>query len=278
MPGRVRKRRLHLNVPGGLVDDRVERRDAPGGLDAGAVTRRDPDPVPHADLADILLRHAEVHVYRMQRLQRHHSVAGREVLTEVDQTNAEDAVEWGADRLSLDRRVDFAEPRVGLFLIRCGAVEFRLRDHPVGQQPFQPVVIETRKLPLRLDCGQLRPLLARVQLREDVSLAHGPARLERHAGDGARQIGADRHALDRGNGSDRAQRRRPFFLLRDEGGHSLRRWLKGGALRDGCLNLPEFHEAEQSDHEERHPEHHNHPFRHELLLRRARTGRQLPVR
>ena len=45
------------------------------------------------------------------------------------------------------------------------------------------------------------------------------------------------------------------------------------ALRDGRLNLPELHEAEQSDHDERHPEHHNHPFRHELLLRRARPVR-----
>ena len=65
-----------------------------------------------AHLAGVLLRHAEVHVDRIQRLQRHERVAAGQVLTEVDLADAEDAGERRADRLPLDRGADLADSRV----------------------------------------------------------------------------------------------------------------------------------------------------------------------
>ena len=125
---------------------------------------------------------------------------------------------------------------------------------------------------MRLDRGELRPLLSRVQLRKDIPLAHRPPGLERHTRDGARQIGAHGHPLHRRNRPDCAQRRRPVFGLGDDGGDRLRGRLKGGALRHRGLNLPELHEPEQRDDSERHREHHNHSLRHELPLTPCATG------
>ena len=82
---------------------------------------------------------------------------------------------------------------------------------------------------------------------EHVALADRLAGLERDPLDDARQVGAHRDALHGGHRADGAQRRRPLFLLRDDRRDRLGRRLKGRALGDRRLNLPELHEAEARD-------------------------------
>ena len=48
-------------------------------------------------LRDVLLRHGEVHVDRIQGLERDHGIAGRQVLTQIDLTDAEHAGKGRAD-------------------------------------------------------------------------------------------------------------------------------------------------------------------------------------
>ena len=84
----------------------------------GRLVGRDAHAAADAHLAGRLLRHAEVHVDRIQRLQRHQRVAAGQVLTEVDLADAEHAGERRPDRLPLDRRADFADARVRLAAAR----------------------------------------------------------------------------------------------------------------------------------------------------------------
>ena len=76
----IGERRLHLDVPGRLVDHRVDRGDAPVHSTPAAIVGRDADARGRPDLAGRLLRHAEVHVDRIERLQRDQRVAARQVL------------------------------------------------------------------------------------------------------------------------------------------------------------------------------------------------------
>ena len=191
-----------------------------------------------------LLRHAEVDVDRIERLQRHQRVAAGRVLTEVDVTDAEHAGERRADRLAVDGGADFADARVRLPLFGRRAIELRLRDDPLVQQPFHPLEVDARELALRLGRRQLRLLLARIEQRQHLAFANRLAGLERDPIDGARQIGGDGHALHRRHRADRAQRRRPapprratIVVTASGGGWKRRR------LADRGLNLPELHEA-----------------------------------
>ena len=259
----MRERRLHLHVPRRLVGKRVDRRDAPGELDARHVTGRDPDAVTDAYLRDVLLRHTEVHVDRIQRLQRNERIAGGQVLPEVDLADAEKSGKRGADRLPLDRGVDLADLSVRLFLFGYGPVELRLRNDAVAQQALHPVVVERGQIALRFDRGQLRALLPGVELRQDVTLPDRPTGFERDAMDGARQVRTHRHSLHRRHRPDSAQRRRPLLLLRHDRRHGLRGRLKCGALGHRRLYLAELHEAEAREDCEDHREHENHPFQHD---------------
>ena len=90
------------------------------------------------------------------------------------------------------------------------------------------------------------------------------------------QVGAHGDALDGGHRADRVERRRPRLLRRDDGRDGLGRWLEGGALRDGRLNLLKLHEAEGRDERSRHGQHQNHSFRHDFLFLPA-CAMQLPM-
>ena len=180
----------------------------------------------------------------MQRLQRHERIAGGEVLPEVDLANAEKSGKRRADRLPLDGGLDLPDLGVRLLLLGDGPVEFRLGDHAVAQQALHPVVVERApdRAALRWRPAARAPAACRAR---PARRPRGPtAGFERDSIDGAGQVRAHRHALHRGHRPDRAQRRRPLLLLRDDRRHRLRRRLKSGALGDGRLNLPELHEAE----------------------------------
>ena len=82
--------------------------------------------MPHADPRSVLLRHAEVDVDRIERLQANQRISGREVLPEIHLPDAEQAGERRADRLPVDCRANLADTRVGLARLGRRAIELRL--------------------------------------------------------------------------------------------------------------------------------------------------------
>ncbi len=198
----------------------------------------------------------------MQRLQRPERIARGQVLAEIDLADAEQSRERRADRLARDRGANLADLRVGLPLFRGGAIELGLRDDAIAQQTLHALIVQAGEIALRFDRGQLRALLPRVELGEDVAAAHRASRIERELVDDAGKVGADGDALHGGHGAYGAERRRPFVLTGDNGGHGFRRRLEGRALGHRGLNLLELEEAERSDDDDHHHEHHNHSFEH----------------
>jgi hypothetical protein len=54
-----------------------------------------------------------------------------EVLAEVHLADSEDPVEWGADRLALDRGLDLADPGIRLLQLGRLLIEVGLRRYPL---------------------------------------------------------------------------------------------------------------------------------------------------
>ena len=100
-------------------------------------------------------------------------VAAREVLTKVDLAESEDARERRRDRLSLDRRTYFSDAGRHLFVFGRGAVELGARDDVVLQQTFHSREVGPSQVSLRFGRGELRALLARVELHQHVAFTNG---------------------------------------------------------------------------------------------------------
>jgi hypothetical protein len=97
-------------------------------------------------------------------------------------------------------------------------------------------------------------------------LAHRVTGLEEDLLDDARLVGAHGDAANRRHRPDRVEGGGPPLLTGHDRCHRLRGRLKRRPLRDGCLDLLELHEAEARDEQQRHGQHHEHPFSHELLV------------
>src|SRR5207237_10389158 len=148
-------------------------------------------------------------------------------------------------------------------------------DGAFTHQAAQALEVDARQIAGGLNCGELRLLLAGIELHEQVTFMHGRAGLESDPADNARKIRADRHTLNCGYCSNSVQRYRPFFVFRDDGRDSFGWRLKRGALCDGFLNLYELHKAERSDQPDRYRQHQNHSFPHEPNQCNERTTTKL---
>src|SRR6266542_74864 len=169
-PFRVRERGLDLDVAGRLAHDRVERGDGAckrRGCRAAGAPGRDAHSASYSHAGDLLLGHGEVHVDRIERLERHDRRSARQVLAEVDLADPQDPSERRPDGLAFDRGADLADLGPALRVLRRGLVVVRLGDDSFLEQAAHSVEVDVGKLLLRLRGGQLRALLARVQLHED---------------------------------------------------------------------------------------------------------------
>ncbi len=86
---------------------------------------------------------------------------------------------------------------------------------PVWRRSGDAVDGQLGELALRLGRRELRGFLPRVELDEQVALAHRPAGLERDLLDDARKVRGHDDAVHGGHAADRGQRRGPILLLRD---------------------------------------------------------------
>ena len=150
------------------------------------------------DLGELLLGDVEVHVDRVERMERDDRVAVVHVLAQVHRADAEPAGERRADRLLGDRRPRMASTSPhGLLGRGLAAVEIRLGDHALRLQIAGAHEVQARELRLRFRRAQLRLLGRRVEADEDLALGRGAARGERDLADGAGQLRAQLDALDR---------------------------------------------------------------------------------
>jgi hypothetical protein len=211
----------------------------------------------------------------MQRLQRDQRVAAGQVLPEVHLANAEDPGERRPDPLPLDGRTDLAHPRFHLSMIGRGAVELGARDDAFVEQTLHPLEVERGEVALRFGRRQLRLLLARVEDGEHRTFANRLPGVKGDAVDRAREIGTDRHALNRRHGADGAERGRPLLLLRHDGRHCFGWGVKRRSLGDGRLDLLELHEAQRRNNQQRHTEHHNHSLQHWCSIHIVRVVRSV---
>src|SRR5439155_14396336 len=133
-------RLLHLEVARRLDDLRVDlddpsrrQHDAPHTLHAHRRT--------DAELAHVLLRHAEIHVHRIHGLERHHRITAGEVLADVDPADAERSAEWRPNLLAFDHGADLGHARLRLLQLRGQPIELRLRNHLFVEQPSRTVLV-----------------------------------------------------------------------------------------------------------------------------------------
>lgn len=208
---------MYLNVSGRFVHQRVDCADACRPLGAGHIVCRDVHGAADLQLTSGLLRNAEVHVDRIERLERDQRIAAGQVLSQVDVTNAQNPGEGRADRLALNHRPDFPDLRIGLPILGGRAIELGSRDHSFIEQSLHPLEREPRELMLRFGRRQLRLFLARIQQGEHFAGAHRLSGLEQNLFDRAGKIGAHRNTLHGREGPDRVQRGRPLLLLRHDG-------------------------------------------------------------
>ena len=86
------------------------------------------DRLADADLIDRLLRHEEIHVDRIERLQRHDDGAGAEILAEIDGADAEVAGERRAQHFLVEDRLLLGDLRLGVLQVGRVGIERRLAD------------------------------------------------------------------------------------------------------------------------------------------------------
>src|SRR5439155_25426671 len=142
-----------LSVSSRLLDDRVDRGDACRERATGRVLSRDAHGLPDSHLAEVLLRHAEIHIGRIERLQRSNWIAARQILAEINLTEAEDSRKRCPDRLPCDGGPDllnlcFRLRLLGhcLLLLGHSPIVFRASDRAFIHKTMHALEIETRKL------------------------------------------------------------------------------------------------------------------------------------
>ena len=106
----------------------------PGEHFAGQVLGRNFQTAADTDLAQRLLRQAKINVNGIQRLELNYRIARGQVLPEIDLANSQRARERRADRFALNGGADFADIRLGLFLLGGGLVVLQPRDHALFHQ------------------------------------------------------------------------------------------------------------------------------------------------
>ena len=258
----IPERRLDLHVAGRLVNLRVDGRDRADRPGEPHAVRGHADLGADLERRDVLLRHGEVHVDRIHRLQGNDRVAPLQVLAQVHLPEPQHAGERGPDRLALDRGPHLAHVRLrGLGLGR-EAVVLRLGHHALLEQLGRPREVEIRELALGHRGGQLRPFLIGIEPHQHLARGDLAARVELDPVDQAGQIGAHRDAVHGHDAPDRAQGRRPLVLPRDHCGHGLGRHLERRVLGDRRPGLRDLHQAERGDEQRHHRQHEHHALSH----------------
>ncbi len=199
----------HREVARGRVDLRLDRDDL--GFEGFAGRRVGSELRLHAHMhqIDLVLRHGEVDVHRIERLQRDHRRARRQILAEVDLPNAQHARERRGDSGLRQHRllcVDLLGQRLELGLhaghIGTIGVNHGLADGLHLELRFVSRQSDLRQIELRLQLSDLRLQLRElgalrgvVDLRQHLACAHFLARAEMNGGDHSCDLRTERGLL-----------------------------------------------------------------------------------
>ena len=200
-------------------------------------------------VAELLLRHREVHVDRIERLKRHDRIAGLQVLAQVHLTEPENPRERRPDRLAPDRGLCLPRLRDRLLVLGCCLVVLRLRRDALLAQAFHSREVDRRQAALCLGGGELCHLVVLAGIELDSRNESG-------------QVRGDRHAVNRRDGPDGVHGRWPARLARADRGDGLRRRPESGVLRDSRLDLADLHDCDGRDEDGHSDESQDHPFFH----------------
>ena len=174
----------------------------------------------------VLLGYSEIHINRIERLQRHDRITRRQILTKIDLSNSQHSGKRRTNHLALNGRLGLGNISFRLLLLGYRRVEVRAGDYSGVQQLLHAVEIGFRQIALRFEGSQLGALLTRVQFNQNISLMHVLAGIEQNLVHSSGQVGAYGHAVHRFHGADYAHSRRPGLLMRHDARHCLRRGLK----------------------------------------------------
>src|SRR5579872_1279895 len=269
---RVARRRIHVGL---------DREHAPLDFLSGGArvsgAEGHPDGHAHADPGEVLLRNREVDVRRVRRFEVGDGRARGQVLSDVDESNAQAASEGRAHELAPDlggERVDVRLVRRELRVVR---VALRASDGHRREQGVRATRVRPREIQARARRSELGPLDARVELDQDLSRAHDSARVEVDPPHDPRRIVANRHTSPRRDAADRLQRLLPGLLGGNvRADHLGRRSRLLGLLPEGdqARDLERLH-APQDEDDQRQREHHREvaPASPETGRRRSRARR-----
>ncbi len=171
----------------------------------------------------LLLRHREVDIERVERSQRRQCIAGVDILPEIDPADADLAGERSADDALRDLGVELIDRGLGLDQLFLALLDHLLADEAGRRQPLRALVLQLREAAARQQPVAFRPLRRIVELHQRRALGNRLAGLEidrNHAtGDFRRQC----HLADRLQRPDRFDRLRQDFRPHHHGRHRRRR-------------------------------------------------------
>ena len=177
-------------------------------------------------LRGVLLRYSEIHINRIERLQRHDRITRCQILTKIDLSDSQDSGKRRTNHLALDGRLGLGNVSFRLLLLGYRRVEIGAGDYSSVQQLLHAVEIGFRQIALRFQGSQLSAFLTRIQFNQNISLMHVLAGIEQNLVDRPRQIGAYCDAVHRFHGANHAHSRWPGLLMRHDARHCLRRRLE----------------------------------------------------
>ena len=230
------------------------------------------DLLPERDQRQLLLRNVEIHINRINRLQRDKLVARVEVLAGIHRRDAELAAKGRANRFLVDQRLLLRDQRPLVLEIGGVGIDLRFADRLGVELRLVPVVDGLRKVGGSFQRVQLRDVGIGVELRQYGACAHFVARAET---DRADETGHLARHIDAAHGAwrpDGIERGLPFLKVH------LRRGDGRGGRRLACHVLPHhvaLEEVEPDDAAQEHPyadQHDDHAFRDRFLVRVARAA------
>ena len=169
---RISESGLHLNVPRGLVNHGIESCDLSRKNLARNIFRRHVQIAADSHLPGRLLGYAEIHINRIQRLQRSDSTARGKILPQVHLADAEGARKRSSNHFALNRGPDLSHIRFGSFLLSGRLIELQARNDAGVDQLLFAAKVHAREFALRFERCQLGPFLLGVENNQYISGMH----------------------------------------------------------------------------------------------------------
>jgi len=200
----------YLDVARCRVHLRIDRADLAGELLPGEGVGLEHDPLLRHDFPERLLRRVEIHIHRVERLQRHELHSGGNVLPDVDSAYPQAPREGRAHKLSVHEGLLLSQLCLGALEVR-GVRIYHSPAHRLDLQLFPvALVIGFRELDRRRERLQSRQVRFVVELHQRRALLNFLPGLKVNGGNDTGDFGRDVGAAHRPHRSHRLELALPF--------------------------------------------------------------------